>query len=526
MNIHAIHTPNLGGAREYTERILKFLRARSLVAGLEINDAALRFTYWTGREWQMISLRLPPGIILGGHVENPALFAQALLALRKQIKVRGDQKRVNVIVCLSSVDVYTQVFSLPELSVDSLERAVDLNIRMISPSDLSQMYAGWQLLSRASKNVRAWEVLSGFIPRAVVDPIVTALAGTGFLPVAVESKAVALARLVRSLTVGFDAEKPALVLLLDGNGLDFLVLRSGQLYFEYATPWADVPGADKGVTKEMLQSVITRNLAQVRNFFEQQWPSESVTDIWLSASALEAELEQILAANFKDLTVRIIRLRGTQEIPADWHIALGSGLRGQMPRRDDREMSLMGIGARAEFAEEELLSFLAFWRVLVPVALGLLLVLFVLVESYLKTVNTSLQAQIANQPGNSRLKEIDTLEKRAEEFNRAVAMVQKIEQGTDLKEPILRALDDVITRSGVKIVRMGFQNKESPITLAAEASSEDQIRGLKNLLDTSDTFAETRLPYAEIKPGPQGLSFTVSFMYRPKNKPPAAPAGS
>ena len=96
--------------------------------------------------------------------------------------------------------------------------------------------------------------------------------------------------MIRSLAIGFDAEKPALVLLLDGNGLNFLVLRKGQLYFEYATPWSDVTGVGKGVTKEILQGVVTRNLTQVRNFFAQQWPSETVTDIWLSTSALETEL--------------------------------------------------------------------------------------------------------------------------------------------------------------------------------------------------------------------------------------------
>ena len=221
--------------------------------------------------------------------------------------------------------------------------------------------------------------------------------------------------------------------------------------------------------------------------------------------------------------MRAVRPRGTQEIPAEWHLALGSGLRGQMPRRDDREMSLMGIGAREEFAREEFVSFLSFWRVLVPIALGGLLVLFGLVESYLGTVNASLENQIVSQPSNSRMKEVDALEKRAREFNRAVLMVQKIEQSTDLKEPILAALDDVVSRAGVRIVRLGFQSRESPITMVAEASSEDQIRGLKTLLDSSHTFTEVRLPYAEIKPAPQGLTFSVSFLYKPT---PSAPTGS
>lgn len=509
--------------RRYIEGILKFLRARSLVGGLEVSDTLLRFAYWTGRSWQLLSLRLPPGLIVGGRVQNEGLFIQALKALRKQITLRGDREKINVIVCPGSVDVYTQVFSLPDLAQDGLERAVDLNIRMISPEDLSQMYSGWQLLNKNSKEVRSWEILSGFIPRAVVDSLTNSLLASGFLPVAVESKSVALARLVRSLAMGFDSAKPTIVLLLDGSGLNFLILRSGQLYFEYATFWKDVPGADKGVTKEVLRSIITKNLSQVKNFFAQQWPSEAISDIWLSVSALRGELEDILKESFPDLTVRAVRLPGSQEIPAEWQVALGSGLRGQMSRFEDREMSLMGIGAREEFAREEVLSFLSFWRVLVPIALGVLIGMFVLIQSYLRTVNLSLQSQIANQPSNSRIREVDELEKRAKDFNRAVLMVQKIEENTELKEPILSAVSNLADRAGVKIVRFGFRSLENPINLTAEASSEEHIRNLKILLDSSEAFAEVRLPYAEIRQTPQGLTFSVSFLYRAAKKSASSP---
>lgn len=497
--------------------LLKFLRARSLVGGLEISDQNIRFTYWTGKTWQLVSLRLPPGVVHSGAVQDQVLFAQALNVLRKQVNLRSESERLNVIFCPSGASVYTQSFSLPALEGDSLERAVDLNIRMISPADLSQVYSGWQILNHDTKDPRTWEVLGGFLAKPIIDGINQGLNQSRFLAVAAESKAIAVSRLMRYWVQGFDSTKPAIVLMLDSTGINLLILRNGQLYFEYVVNWTEVPEASKGVTRAILENVLTRNLNQVVNFFREQWPSEQLNEIWISSNVLQNELSDVIAKNFS-LSPKIIRLKGSQNISPEWHVSLGLGLRGQMPRREDREMSLIGIGAREEFAREELTGFLAFWRVLTPLVLAVLIALLVFVNFYLAGISKILGDRVDNQPNNNRVREVDALETRAKEFNQKIAMIKSIQTRSAPKQSLLSDLENILTQNQVVLTHLSFRGWDADIAISGQIASEDDLKNFKKSISSDSNFQAIVLPISEVRPAPGGLTFNATIKLAPRKK--------
>ncbi|MBI2033993.1 MAG: pilus assembly protein PilM [Candidatus Liptonbacteria bacterium] len=220
----------------FFKKTLILLRAKSVIAGLEVSDSALRLAYFHGERLELVSFRLPPGILEAGKIKNREEFSQILKKFKDQVSVKiGVRGKINVIVCLSSVNIYTQVFDLPFIQGENFEKAVDLNLKMVSPEKSEEIYSGWQVISEDKNNLKM-EVLSAFLSRALVDEMTSVLSQAEFFVLAIESRSFALSRLIRKLAIGFDSLKPYAVISLDNNALDFIVLRRAPSGLKFLRP--------------------------------------------------------------------------------------------------------------------------------------------------------------------------------------------------------------------------------------------------------------------------------------------------
>ena len=129
------------------------------------------------------------------------------------------------------------------------------------------------------------EVLGAFADRAMVDAMTNALFAAGFMAAAVESKAFAIARVMREYGSGFDPAKSYIIAIIDDSGLDFIIIRSGQLCFEYMNPWQDIADEKGEITIEKFTQTFTLGLRQVLNFYRQHW-QEPIAGIGLSGTSL------------------------------------------------------------------------------------------------------------------------------------------------------------------------------------------------------------------------------------------------
>ena len=492
------------------EKAMKLLRIRSDVGGLEISDSALRYARFDGEKWITASLRLPPGILEGGALKDKPQFEAALRELKTQIQgTARSRRRVGAVVSLSSINVYSQVFSLPMIEGENLEKAIQLNIQMVSPGETSETYSGWQPLGHDEQAVRL-EILSAFANRSIVDELTAVLRGAGFMPHSIESRALSLARLLRQLGDGFDPEKPYLLLSLDESGLELLVLRRGQLYFEYFTPWREIYGGEKEISPESFANTIIRNLHQVLNFYNSHW-SENLAGIFISTPNLREQVLEAVRSNFS-LNAMEVKLK-TEGVSPDWYIAFGSGLRGLIPPREDREVSLLGISAREEFRREQVLNFVGFWQVLMPVSLSILLLTFLATDMFLADTRRELESQPAFRPGEERTKEIQNLQARVDEFNRVGAMINRAWQPTQAKFGLLRKMEELAGKSSVQIVRLRYQGAQT-VSLTGQALSEENIRSFLEAMkgDPQILKDSVNLPLSEVKPAQdQGLVFSMTF---------------
>jgi hypothetical protein len=494
----------------FFQKILALLRVHATGAGLEISDEVLRLARFDGKAWQMHAIRLTPGVMEHGKIKNREALIAALAALKAKLGRSGGAKKINVVVSLGSVEAYTQVFTLPVVQGDSLEQAVALNLQMASPLEAGESYSGWQIVGRNENTVQL-EILSAFVDRKVVDELADALFEAGFLAMAVESKALALTRVLREKGAGIEAGKPYLFVNLGNAGLDFLIIRNGELYFEYMTAWSDLAD-DKGeIAIAKFETTFATNLKQVLNFYNQHW-TEPLTAIILSAIALEDEAERVIAESTSLPAVRLTLVMG-QPISSEWLMALGSSLRGVRLKTKHYEINLLGDDSRDRFHEEQLLHFMRFWRVVVPVTLALLVITFGVADAFLASTKNQIESRSVNL-GSTQSSEIATLEDSAKRFNRLVGLVKTVESMQDPKNVALAAIADK-AKDLITINRVTFQAFSVPITLSGTAPSEDRVIAFRAALDKDRAFSGINLPLTGIQTNGASVSFSMSFLYTP-----------
>lgn len=490
-------------------RLLSFIRLRPFIVGMEISDSTVRLAHFSKKAWRLEGIRLEPGVLNEGRVKNYPAFVASLKSLRlRAFPKRRTTQRLNVVSSLSSASVYSQVFAIPMMKGESFDRAVELNLQMVSPMEFSKVYSGWQKVGEDAATSRL-ELLGAFIERSIIDNITQALFDAGFVAVAVESKALALARLLREQGVGIDLALPYILLGVDGAGVDFLIIRGGQLYFEYFTAWKDIADEKGQISVAAFKTTVLRNMHQILNFYGQHWLG-SIAEVVVAATTLQDEAEQVLRENFP-LSVKELRLRTGGDIRPEWFVTLGCGLRGEKPRGKDVDISLLGIGAAKEFHREQVTGFLEFWRVLLPSVFGVILLSFLATHYFLYESRRALMAQTVSS-GEIREAVLGELQQRAQEFNQLVQLVKSAEATQVLEHRVIKKFRALAEAHAVTLARLAFQGVGATVSLAGTAPSQKELTAFKEGLLRDPAIRDVSLPIKNIALTPRGVEFTLTLI--------------
>ena len=491
------------------QKILSFLRIHSISGGLEISDQVLRLVYFNGKAWQMAAIKLAPGVLEKGIIKNSENFISSLRELKLKVPaVKNIKKKMSVVFSLSSVNIYSQVFTLPILDGDELESAIQLNVQTLSPGAAAQTYSGWQLLGRDDVNLRL-DISAAFVDKQIVDDMVQALFTAGFLTVGVESRALALVRILREKGAGIDIDKSYLLLNIDNSGLDFLIIRKGQLYFEYTNQWSDFADEKGQIPVDKFEEMLAASLRQVTNFYSQHWP-EPLSAVILSASAFGEQAEKAITDVAVLPIIRLTLVMG-QPISSEWLVALGCSLRGFHSSLHNKEINLSGEGAMDTFHKEQFLHFIIFWRVMVPVVLASVVVMFFLADQFLISTAKGISAQSVFGAQGDQLNQIVALEASATAFNQSVSLVQLIKQQERPVSPFLTTLANLASANNITVDHISFPGFSATVILSGLSAKEDNILAFKSSLTAANGFSSVTLPLSGIQSNNGTYSFTMNF---------------
>ncbi len=143
---------------------------------------------------------LPAGLLSRGIVQDVPLLVRHLQTTCGKCSPFPLSKGP-VVASIPETRSFVRVLDLPILSDQETDEAVIWAIRKDLPFDLDHVYIGWQsIVSSTSANVR--QVLVGAAQRAVIDPLLEALDGAGFMVVALELESQAMVRSLLPLDSG------------------------------------------------------------------------------------------------------------------------------------------------------------------------------------------------------------------------------------------------------------------------------------------------------------------------------------
>ena len=486
--------------KDTLRKLLKFLNPSPLVGGLEITDSSLKYLRIRNGETIKSSLGLPPGVIEEGRIKDRRTFIAALNSLHARIA--PVKKKAHVIASLSSGSVYSQVFNLPFLSGKSLVDAAKLNLQMISPIDAKTAYYDWQAVGEIASEGGQLEILGAFINSAIVDEFTDALREANFEVVTIEFSSLALARLVKEEGNGVDIKQPYFLLDVSGDGLNFMILRNGNLYFSYFHPW-------KSLAAGSLDEFIKKEVQRLINFYAAHW-SGQVGEVILLSSALSKEITALLQENFR-LEVRQLTLKNYDKLLPNWFGVLGAALRGLVPRSQDDLISLAAAGTEERYYRWQIMNFIDIWRNAILASLGFIFLAFIIVDSFFAHNLNAIKRQLGLGLAAPAVNEITQLQDGAKEFNRLVELASGAAKQSPKRSPLFEKLN-VIAGQAVAMDRVYADYTNNSVLVNGAAASEAAAINFKNRLAAEPNFADVFLPLASIETNPDGtVSFQVSL---------------
>ncbi len=488
-------------------RAFAYLNPAPSVGGLEISDSALHYVLFENNVLQVAALRLPPGILENGRIKDRPNFVAALTNVRGQIPV-PPKKLVHVIVSFPSILVYAQAFSLPLVSEANLDEAARLNLQMISPTDPKNTYSDWQRID-APNGGESIELLGALIENKAADELIAALREAGFLAVAAEFPALSLARLTEKLGAGFDPLTPAIIVDLSSDGIDYAIVRGGNLYFDYFVSWRTIVGSERALAADVFKNSVVRNLQQVMTFYAGRWGGP-VKNVVLVSQGLEEEVKDVILKNFPDVSVSPLTLGRSVRVPLASFVALGAALRGSISRGADTIISLLSVGTEDEYRQNQVRLFVALWRNIVFSSLGFLLALFVIMEFFVVRIDRRTAVELTQGTAQPEVAEVAKLEEEAKLFNRTVAFIGTAKNAEIAFAPIVRNFQALAAKGRVSLDRVAISSIKSPVLIVGRASSEEEAIGFRKILEDDPQIEKAELPLSFIVKGAKGVTFSIT----------------
>jgi hypothetical protein len=470
--------------------------------GLSISDSAIKFMEIKGGKEFTNSLRLPPGIIEFGKVKNQKEFVAALKKLHQLIDP-DPSKIINTVLTIPASDTYNQVFSLSRYAETGLAEAAELNLRMLSPINIDDSYYGWQKVGESSSEGGQIELLGAVAFKNIINEMTDSLQVAGFGIAAVEFCSLSLVRSINSFGL-LDKKISYLVIEVNAEGLDFVVIRNNNLYFNYFYPWNLVQGDGRNVSLESMQSVIQTEINKILSFYFTHW-GESIKNLFVITPVFGEEISSVVCKKCAVCENKVLN-------PGQVNSERGAALRGLISRTNDFEINLTNVNASGVFGQEQIIYFIKIWRNILFSVFGFLLLVFVASNLYINQIaeNEALHLTLKSQ----NEKEFNELQARVVEFNKLVGFVKKAKKADDIY-PFLDKLNE-LAGSEILFNRIYFPpvGQQTSMVNASTAVSSDVEKFVNKLRGVTQFGGVTSLITDTNRTADGRYNFSVRFLVK------------
>ena len=488
--------------------IFERLTSKPIIGGLALSDSMLQYVMLGGKP-KAVSLKLPPGVMRGGRIIDSKQFAAVLKQFHGMIGLNDRGASIPVVVSLPPGSVYTQSFQVPNVGRQKLDESAMLNLQMISPISEEKAYMSYQI---AEEMTEKYDLLGAVAERQVVDDIDIALQAANFSPVIFEFPGLALARTVsKAMGPGIEKES-SMVFQISSDGLNFSIIRNGELYFDYFRSWISIQGEERQISRELFQTVITQEIQKVLNFSLSRF-RETLTRVFLVAPGFEKDIQTFVEGKF-GLTIIPFSIPSWSLTP-HWYVVFGSALRGAMNRSRDVFLTLSRVSSRELFQEEQTIDFIVLWRNILAGILAVFLVLYGGVAYFLAKESASTKEQLAIFTTLGQQKDLKNLESKAAEFNSLVKTISRVRESTEPWSVFFSRIASLANEGRITIDRIETSSLNAGVTLSGRAPDNNTVVQFRSLLSSQLDFSDANLSISSIRTLEDGSTgFQISFKFK------------
>jgi type IV pilus assembly protein PilM len=158
----------------------------------------------------------------------------ALVEIIKKLYKDAGIKTKNVATALPQDQVFTRVVTLPSLSEEEIESALQWEAEQYVPLPLSEVILTHEIVNKTKEDSKEnIEVLLAAAPKSLVEKTMNILKMAGLVPVSIEMEIMSMARSL----VSPDSQQ---VLLVDfgAKATDLAIVENGRIVFVYSVPTA------------------------------------------------------------------------------------------------------------------------------------------------------------------------------------------------------------------------------------------------------------------------------------------------
>lgn len=217
--------------------ISQFLNLNFQGFGLDISDLSLKLVKLKKKrkKYQIEAfgeISLPRGVIKRGEIKHPDVVAERIKTLLKKVKrVRTKY----VVASLPEEKSFVQIISLPRMSEEEARQAVVFEAENYIPFSLEKVYLDSCPVPslRKNKQGKEMEVLLVALPKATVDPYLSALHKAGLFPLALEVESQSI---VRALIKNETSLHPYLIMDIGATRTTFILFGGKSIRFTASIP--------------------------------------------------------------------------------------------------------------------------------------------------------------------------------------------------------------------------------------------------------------------------------------------------
>lgn len=458
--------------------LLNIIQNEKAIGGLEIADDGFRFSRLSKDKTSLkVELLFEEKI-----TEEDALAGEQVIAgkLEKFIK---QHKLEYVIVSIPTNHVFVRTYDFSaNMTAEKINDAMALNVELQLPKKKTDIYCDWVNINEAETK----KVLLVYVLRSYVKSLIQKVKNTKLKIIAVESHQLSLARVLKQ-----DEKETTFVIERGAYFTSFYLIKNHNLLFSQSLP-NKIIGKNLGVEIE-----------KITNF--QNWQNVSIDKINLIGPFTEAEIKKM---PLKPTPLEFIdELKHVQN--NKWIITLGAALRGLIPRKNDKLISLMEIDTEKAYTQEKVNSAVSFLTS-ISIALAIFFVgIFFVAWNLILVMQNNYNKRISDFNLISSSENSTVLRENAGAFNDLIGQASALVKKEMIWSTVIREIKSSVT-SDIVINNLRLSSSNYEVSLTGMAANREAINRLKTSFESAESFEAIKIPLNNLEKKAD-IPFSLTF---------------